>query len=63
MSEESDRKPTKAENIEWHKKKHQEFDLLFACFIQQNPHRASYLGASLKEFMEWSYEMTQVGHD
>jgi hypothetical protein len=44
---------------ERHVELHRAFDELFACFITEHPKRSGrYSDATLKEFMEWSHQMT-----
>ena len=42
-----------------HVELHRAFDELFACYIDQNRDKTNFLGTTLKEFMDWSYEMTK----
>lgn len=41
-----------------HKKLHQGFDELLACFIAEHPDKSNFLDVTLKEFMDWSHQMT-----
>ena len=43
---------------ERHQKLHRSFDELFACFITEHPEKSNFLGVTLKEFMDWSHQMT-----
>ncbi len=41
-----------------HVELHRSFDELFACFITEHPDKTNFLETPLKEFMDWSYQMT-----
>lgn len=41
-----------------HQELHKAFDELFACFITQHPMRIGFLDTPLKDFIEWSHQMT-----
>ena len=63
VSEESDRERNRKRNRKRHKKLHKSFDELFACYIQQHDIEGGYTNRTIQELMDWSYKMTQVGHD